>query len=62
MRDPLPIEITALAAQHIRKAQDWWRINRTAAPNAVREELDQALTLIASQPFIGAPPSTAGRS
>src|SRR3954470_13444633 len=54
MRDPLPVEITALAAQHIRRAQEWWRINRTAAPNAVHEELDQALTLVASQPFIGA--------
>jgi ParE toxin of type II toxin-antitoxin system, parDE len=53
MRDPLPIEITELAARHIRKADRWWRDNRKAAPNAVREELDHAFTLIASQPFIG---------
>lgn len=53
MRDPLPIEITALAARHIRKEQRWWRDNRKAAPNAVTEELDRALALIASQPFVG---------
>jgi plasmid stabilization system protein ParE len=53
MKEPLPVEITALAAQHIRKAERWWRENRTAAPNAVREELEHALTLIAAQPRIG---------
>ncbi len=53
MSDPLPIQITALAAQHIRKAEEWWRQNRTLAPNAVRQELQRAFVLIAGQPRIG---------
>jgi plasmid stabilization system protein ParE len=53
MTEPLPVEITALAAQQIRKAEAWWRINRTAAPNAIHEELQRAFLLIASQPRIG---------
>lgn len=53
MSEPLPLEITALAARHIRKAEEWWRINRTLAPNAVRRELEQGFVLIAGQPRIG---------
>jgi plasmid stabilization system protein ParE len=53
MTEPLPVELTALAAQQIRKAEAWWRVNRTAAPNAIREELQRAFTLIALQPRIG---------
>ena len=54
MSDPLPVRITALAAQHIRMAKAWWRNNRTAAPQAIDQELKQAFTLIASQPTAGA--------
>jgi len=53
MTDPLPVELTALAAQQIRKAEAWWRNNRTAAPNAIREELQRVFKLIALQPRIG---------
>jgi plasmid stabilization system protein ParE len=53
MNEPLRVEITALAARHIRQAEQWWRVNRTAAPNAVRQELQRALVLIAGQPRIG---------
>lgn len=53
MSDALPVEFTALAAEHVRKAESWWRENRLLAPNAVRQELERALTLIASQPRIG---------
>lgn len=53
MSEPLPIQITALAAQHIRTAEQWWRENRQAAPNAVRLELQRAFVLIATQPRIG---------
>ena len=53
MTEPLPVVITALAAQHIRKAEEWWRENRAAAPHAVREELQRVLFLIARQPRIG---------
>jgi hypothetical protein len=46
MSEPRPIQITALAAQHIRTAEEWWRENRQAAPNAVRLELQRAFVLI----------------
>ena len=50
----LEVEFTALAAQHVREAEAWWRLNRPAAPNAVREEIERVLPLIAIQPQIGA--------
>jgi hypothetical protein len=53
MRDPLPVEISRLAAQHIRELEIWWRRNRTAAPNAPREELQRVLRLITVTPLIG---------
>lgn len=53
MSDSLSVEITALATQQIRTAEEWWRRNRLAAPNAVRQELENAFALIASQPRIG---------
>lgn len=53
MTQPLAVELTALAAQHIREAEGWWRINRTAAPNAIRQELQRTFTLIALQPRVG---------
>jgi plasmid stabilization system protein ParE len=53
MTESLPIVVTALAARQIREADAWWRVNRTAAPNAVRKEVQQAFALIAEQPRIG---------
>jgi plasmid stabilization system protein ParE len=53
MSAELVVEVTDLAARQIREAEEWWRKNRTAAPNAVRQQLDRAFTLIASQPRIG---------
>ena len=53
MNESLPIEITHLAARHIREAEAWWRVNRTAAPNAIRQELERAFTLIASHQNVG---------
>ena len=53
MTESLPIVVTALTARQIREADDWWRINRTATPNAVRKEVQQAFILIAGQPRIG---------
>ena len=53
MIKPLPIEITKLAARHIREAEAWWRVNRTAAPNAIRQELEQAFTFIAANQHAG---------
>jgi plasmid stabilization system protein ParE len=54
VRRPLPIEVSDLARAQIRAAQDWWRVNRQKAPNAIREELERASLLISVQPEIGA--------
>lgn len=53
MTEPLPVTFTVLARQHIRQAEQWWRENRTLAPNAVRQELEHALVLISRHPAIG---------
>jgi len=53
MTEPLRIEFTSLAARHVREAEEWWRLNRPAAPNAVREELERLIPIIALQPRIG---------
>jgi len=55
MTDRLPVEISNLAAQHIRELESWWRRNRRFAPKAVREELQRAVRLITMTPFIGHP-------
>jgi len=55
MKDRLPVEISDLAAQHIRELESWWRRNRTSAPNAVREELQRAVRLVSMTSFIGHP-------
>ena len=54
MKRPLDIEISDLAKAQIRTAEDWWRLNRLKAPNAVREELERASLLISMQPESGA--------
>lgn len=50
----LPIEVSDLAKAQIRAAEEWWRLNRPKAPNAIHEELDRASILISLQPQIGA--------
>jgi plasmid stabilization system protein ParE len=50
----LDIEVSELAKAHIRAAENWWRLNRPKAPNAIREELERASLLISVQPQIGA--------
>jgi hypothetical protein len=53
---PLDIAVTELAAIQIRAVDDWWRLNRPKAPNAIHEELERAARLISLQPQIGARP------
>lgn len=53
MSEPLRVELSALADRQIREADAWWRVNRTSAPNAIREGLERVSTLIASHPNIG---------
>lgn len=50
----LPVSFTRRASKNVEKAGHWWRENRAKAPEALREELEQALQLIASQPDVGA--------
>ena len=51
---PLPTKIVRRAARQIAEAWEWWQANRTAAPEALEEELRRGLALIAQQPDIGA--------
>ena len=51
----LPVVFTRRAARQVEAAARWWNVNRPAAPNALRDDLAGALTLIADQPTCGAP-------
>ena len=48
------VRVTHRAATEIRAAADWWRANRSAAPDALAEDLAEAFVLISAQPRIGA--------
>ena len=50
----LPIDVSPAAAGQIRAADDWWRLHRPKAPNAIREDLERASLLISFQPQAGA--------
>jgi plasmid stabilization system protein ParE len=50
----LHVEVSHLAKAQVLAAEQWWRVNRSKAPNAIREELERASFLIANQPEIGA--------
>lgn len=54
MSRPLDIEISDLAKAQIRTAEEWWRLHRPKAPNAIREELERAGSIISVQPEVGA--------
>ena len=54
MSRPLDVEVSDLARVQIVAAEKWWRVNRPGAPNAIREELERASSLISVQPGIGA--------
>jgi len=51
---PLSIVVSPIAADQIRAAAEWWRTNRSKAPDAFREDLQRATELIALQPDLGA--------
>jgi hypothetical protein len=38
VKKPLAIALTVSASAQIRAAEDWWRLNRPKAPNAIRED------------------------
>lgn len=54
MTAPLSVDFTRRAAAQTEAANLWWRENRLQAPDALREELERAVQLIALQPEIGA--------
>jgi plasmid stabilization system protein ParE len=49
----LRLRITRRAAFEIERAERWWKVNRPAAPLAVREDLKSALSLLLRQPSVG---------
>lgn len=53
MTAPRRVVVSDAAADQIRAAEAWWRVNRSKAPNAIREELERGAALIALQPDIG---------
>jgi plasmid stabilization system protein ParE len=49
----LPVRTTPEADAQIRAIDDWWRKNRTAAPDVFTDELAASFNLIAQAPNIG---------
>ena len=49
------IDVGRRARQQIKELNAWWRRNRTAAGNAVQDELARVFRLILNQPHIGPP-------
>lgn len=49
----LRVKVSARAAVQIDKAAKWWSENRPAAPGAVRNDVGEAVALLAEQPGIG---------
>lgn len=52
-RSALPIEVEPPAQQQLAEAHEWWEINRTAAPNAIRQDFESMVRLLARTPNIG---------
>ena len=60
MNEALTIVVSVLAAQQIRAAEAWWRVNRPKAPTAIQEDIDRPSSLIAIQTELGARPRNVG--
>ena len=56
----LRVKISTRAGSQIRQVAAWWAENRTKAPGAVREDVGEALALLAHQPFLGSPCTSIG--
>ena len=50
----LRVKISARAAVEIRRAAEWWVVNRPAAPAAIGADFADAVALLAEQPSVGA--------
>jgi hypothetical protein len=45
--------VTDAAEGELQYAHEWWEVNRTAAPNAIRDDFGSMATKLASNPRIG---------
>jgi len=48
------VKISARTASEVRRAADWWFVNRPAAPGAIGADFGESVALLAEQPGIGA--------
>ena len=55
MSSPLEIKVSPKALAQIEEAAEWWARNRLSAPNAIRDDVAQILTILSNQPGVGAP-------
>ena len=51
----LAVVFTRRAARQVEAVALWWAVNRSAAPNALRDDLAAGLALISEQPSCGSP-------
>lgn len=54
-RRRLAIVVGRRAAEQIEEANNWWRANRQAGPEALSEELVRAFDLVSREPGVGVP-------
>ncbi len=51
----MKVRVLSRARAQARRAEEWWRVNRTAAPSLFRDELASALRRIVENPEIAPP-------
>ena len=55
MSPPLQIRVSPQALVQIEEAASWWERNRPSAPNAIHHDVPEILTVLSTQPGVGAP-------
>lgn len=55
MNQPLEIRVSPQALAQIEEAAEWWAGNRPSAPGAIRQDVEEILTVLVHQPGIGMP-------
>ena len=55
MTPPLEIRVSPQALAQIEEAAEWWVQNRPTAPGAIRQDVGEILTILSTQPGVGAP-------
>ena len=59
MNKALEVAVTRRAAAQIERAAAWWAENRSAAPDAIRVDFQEATSLLSRQPGVGTKSRTA---